>query len=144
VVASIGLTPPVLAAEYLEDGTPIIVQPYIAGKRPSQRDYHLLLEQFASTIHQIHHNTEVKQVLPKVSYNLYGVAGLDALARLQQKWDRHKSQVPAVADFIDESLDHLRQQLMDFQGTGLVASHNGICNANWLVSTDGRLYLLDL
>ena len=144
VVASIGLTPPVLAAEYLEDGTSIIVQPYIAGKRPSQRDYHLLLEQFASTIHQIHHNTEVKQVLPKVSYNLYGVAGLDALARLQQKWDRHKSQVPAVADFIDESLDHLRQQVMGFQGTGLVASHNDICNANWLVSTDGQLYLLDL
>ena len=33
---------------------------------------------------------------------------------------------------------------MDFQGTGLVASHNDICNANWLLSPDGALYLIDL
>ena len=33
---------------------------------------------------------------------------------------------------------------MSFQGTGLVASHNDICNANWLISTDEQLYLVDL
>ena len=144
VVASMGLTPPVLVAEHLEDGTSIIVQPYIAGKRPSQRDYHLLLEQFASAINQIHHNSEVKQVLPQASSDLYSAAGLEALAHLQNKWERYRPQVPEVADFIDESLDDLRQQVLNFQGTGLVTSHNDICNANWLVSTDGHLYLIDL
>jgi thiamine kinase-like enzyme len=61
-----------------------------------------------------------------------------------QKWKRHKSQAPEVADFIDESLDYLRDQVIDFQGTGLIASHNDICNANWLISTEGQLYLIDL
>lgn len=144
VVASIGLTPQVLAAASLKDGTSIIVQPHVAGKRPSRRDYHIHLEQFAFAINQIHHSAKVKQVLPEVSSNLYSVAGQESLAHIQQKWERHKSQVPEVADFIDESLDYLRQQVTDFQGTGLVASHNDICNANWLISTDGQLYLIDL
>ena len=144
VVASIGLTPQVLAADTLRDGTSIIVQPYITGKSPSRNDYHIRLEQFASTINKIHHNPEVKHVLPKVSSNLYSTGGLESLAHIQQKWERYKSKVPSVADFIDESLDYLRQQVKDFQGTGLVASHNDICNANWLVSTDERLYLIDL
>lgn len=144
VVASIGLTPQVLLSGHLEDGTTIIVQPYIAGKRPSRRDYHTHLEQFASAISQLHHNAAVKQVLPKVSSELYCAAGLELLIHLQQKWERHKAQVPEVADFIDESLDYLRQQVTEFQGTGLVASHNDICNANWLISTDGQLYLIDL
>lgn len=144
VVASMGLTPQVVAADFLRDGTSIIVQPYIAGRKPSRNDYHIRLEQFASAINQLHHNTEVKQVLPKISSNLYSVAGLESLAHIQQKWDRYRLKVPHVMDFIDESLDYLRQQVKDFQGTGLVASHNDICNANWLISTDGQLYLIDL
>ncbi|HEY2980104.1 MAG TPA: phosphotransferase [Anaerolineales bacterium] len=144
VVASIGLTPQVLAAGSLGDGTSIIVQPYIAGKRPSQRDYHNRLEQFASAINLIHHSAEVKQALPEASSHLYGVVALESLARVQQKWERHKALVPSVAAFVDESLDYLRRQVMDFQGTGLIASHNDICNANWLISPDGKLYLIDL
>lgn len=144
VVASIGLTPQVLAVDSLRDGTSIIVQPYITGKRPSRKDYHIRLEQFASAINLIHHNREVKQVLPKVSSDLYSAVGLESLAHIQQKWERYKSEVPDVADFVDESLEYLRQQVTGFQGTGLVASHNDICNANWLISTDGQLYLIDL
>jgi thiamine kinase-like enzyme len=144
MVASIGLTPQVLVAGHLEDGTTIIIQPYIVGKRPSQGDYHTRLKQFASAINQIHHNAAVKEVLTEVSSDLYRVAGLEALTRLQQKWDRYKAQVPNVADFIDESLEYLRQQVADFQGAGLIASHNDICNANWIISSTGRLYLIDL
>jgi thiamine kinase-like enzyme len=144
VVASLGLTPQVLVAESLGDGTSIIVQPYISGKRPSRRDYRIRLEQFASAINQIHHNVEVKQVLPEASSSFYSVLGLESLDHIKQKWERYKSQVPEVADFIDESLDYLRHQVIDFQGTGLVASHNDICNANWLISTEGQLYLIDL
>src|SRR5215216_726674 len=144
VVASLGLTPQVLTAGFLGDGTSIIIQPYIAGRKPSQRDFYTHLEQFVSTIKQIHHSVELKQILPNVSSELYRFAALESLARLQQKWERHKSQVTNVADFIDESLEYLRQQIMNFQGTGLVASHNDICNANWLLSTEGQLYLIDL
>ena len=49
-MASIGLTPQVLASGYLEDGTFVVVQSYIAGRRPTRRDYRLHLEQIATTI----------------------------------------------------------------------------------------------
>jgi len=143
-VASIGLTPQVLAAGSLTDGTSIIIQPYINGKNPSRRDYHTHLEQFATAISKVHHSAKVEQVLPKTAFSLYSATGVEALAHLQQKWEYYKSRVPGVAGFVDESLDYLKQQVMGFQGTGLVASHNDICNANWLISPDGALYLIDL
>jgi hypothetical protein len=143
-VASLGLAPPVLAYGSLPDGTSILVQPCIPGKNPSRRDYRERLEQFASAIRKVHHSPAVKQVLPEVPFDLYSSAGLEALGCLQQKWERYRSQVPALAGFVDESLADLRQQVMAFQGSGLVASHNDICNANWLISSDGQLYLIDL
>jgi thiamine kinase-like enzyme len=143
-MASIGLTPQVLVAGYLTDGTSIVVQPYIAGRKPSRKDYHIHLEQIATTINRTHHSLEVKRVLPAASSNLYSVVGLESLTRIQQRWKHYRAQVPEVAEFVDESLAHLAQQVQCFLGTGLVASHNDICNANWLVSSDGQLYLIDL
>lgn len=49
-----------------------------------------------------------------------------------------------MAAFIDESLAHLAEQISRFAGSGLVASHNDICNANWRLTPDGRFYLVDL
>jgi thiamine kinase-like enzyme len=143
-MASISLTLQVLVAGYLTDGTSIIVQPYIAGRKPSRRDYHIHLEQFATAIHHVHHNPEVKQVLPKASSDLYSVIGTESLVRIQQRWEHYRARVPEVAEFVDESLAYLAQQVQRFLGAGLVASHNDICNANWLISPDERLYLIDL
>jgi len=143
-MASLGLTPPVLADGHLEDGTSIIVQPHIAGRTPSRTDYRIHLDQFAAAIHRTHHSPEVKQALPEAASDLYRLAGLESLTRLQRKWQRYRAQVPEVADFIDESLADLIRQIQRFQGAGLVASHNDICNANWLISSDGQLYLIDL
>jgi len=143
-MASIGLTPQVLVTGYLEDGTSLLVQPYITGKKPSRRDYRVYLEHFAKIISTVHQSLEIKRVLPEVFSNQYNIIGIEALTRLQQKWDCYKSQVPAFADFVDESLAHLREQVRVFLGGGLVASHNDICNANWLISSSGRIYLIDL
>ena len=143
-IAAIGVTPPVLAAGSLEDGTSIIVQAYIAGRTPTRKDYREQLEQFAAIIDKVHHSPALKQVLPQASSDLYSAAGWGALIRLQQKWELYRPLVPQVAGFIDESLDDLVEQVKGFQGTGLVASHNDICNANWLLSEDKSLYLIDL
>ncbi len=143
-MASLGLTPQVLVAGYLADGTSVVVQPYIAGRKPSRKDYHTNLEKIATTIHKTHHSPEVKRVLPEASSDLYSVVGLELLTRIQRRWKHYKSHVPEVAEFVDESLAYLAQQVQCSLGTGLVASHNDICNANWLVSADGRLYLIDL
>ncbi|CAG0960337.1 hypothetical protein GPROT1_00762 [Gammaproteobacteria bacterium] len=141
---SIGLVSPVLATGYLDDGTSIIVQAYIAGRKPSRIDYRRYLDQIATTINQTHHSADLQRVLPEVSSDLYSVVGLAALTRLQHRWNHYRDQVPEVADFVDESLAHLARQVQRFSGSGLVASHNDICNANWLIAPDGRLYLLDL
>ncbi len=143
-VASIGLTPQILEVGTLDDGTSLIVQAYITGRNPSRKDYRTYLEQFATTIHKVHHHPELKQLLPKTSSEFYSVVGLETLINIQQRWERYEAQVPNVADFVNQSLNHLDQQVRDFQGTGLVASHNDICNANWLISNDGQLYLIDL
>ena len=143
-MASIGLTPQLLAVGFLEDGTSIVVQAAIAGRKPSRNDYHAHLEQIATTIHRMHHSPEVQRVLPESASALYSDVGLESLTWIQQRWESHKGQVPEVAEFVDESLAHLAQQVQYFQGKGLVASHNDICNANWLISAAGQLYLIDL
>lgn len=143
-MTSIGLTPQIIAVGSLSDGTSIIVQPYINGRTPSWRDYQIHLEQFATAIHKMHHSPEVRQVLPNASSDLYCSAGLIALDALQQKWDLYKAQVLETEDFIDASLNDLGRQINTFEGTGLVASHNDICNANWLITSEGKLYLIDL
>ncbi|MGE5249212.1 MAG: phosphotransferase [Bacteroidota bacterium] len=143
-VASTGLTPQVLAAGCLEDGTSIIVQPYIAGRSPSRRDYRIHLDEFAAAIRKLHHSAEARRVLQKAPSELYRSAGLEALARLRERWERYKIRVPEFSEFVDGSLDHLGQEVRDFEGAGLAASHNDICNANWLITPDSRLYLIDL
>jgi thiamine kinase-like enzyme len=143
-LASLGLTPEVLAAGLLDDGTSILVQPFVAARTPTRRDYQIHLEQFATAIARVHSNPSIKKVLPRASSELYRELGLEALARIRQKWSRYQAQVPQTAGFIEESLELLGQQVQDFQGAGLVASHNDICNANWLIDPDGHLYLIDL
>ncbi len=115
-MASLGLSPPLLAAGYLEDGISILVQPYIAGRHPSREDYRLHLEQVAAIIHRMHHSPELQQVLPQVSSDLYRVVGSKSLTRLQQRWLHYRAQVPQVADFVDESLAYLSQQVQRFRG----------------------------
>jgi len=143
-MASLGLTLPVLVSGYLEDGTPMVVQPYIAGRKPSREDYHTHLNQIAAIINRTHHSYELKQVLPEISSDHYSAVGLESLTRIQQRWNHYKAQVPEVAEFIDESIAYLARQVQRFRGAGLVASHNDMCNANWLVSPEGQFYLIDL
>ncbi len=143
-MASLGLTPQVLASGYLADGTSIIVQPCIVGRNPSRKDYRANLEQIATMIHRTHHSAEVQRVLPETSSDFYCVVGLEVLTHIRRRWEYYRAQVPEVAEFVDAGLDDMAQQVQSFQGAGLVASHNDICNANWLVSSDGRFYLIDL
>ena len=141
---SLGLVPQLLASGYLEDGASIIVQRHLEARNPSRKDYRLHLEQFASIIDRVHHCSELQRVLPAVSSARYRDAGLEALNRLQQRWAHIREQVPGLAAFVDESLADLAGQIQSFSGSGLVASHNDICNANWLITPGGQLYLADL
>jgi thiamine kinase-like enzyme len=142
-MAEIGLTPPVLLYGQLDNGLSVIVQPFIAGRRPSRLDYWDQLTEVARLIRKMHHHLRIKRVLQAVSSNSYKDAGLRALDRLRQKWARYKEHVPLVTDFVDSSLEHLAQQVNTFSGEGLVASHSDICNANWLFASDGKIYVLD-
>ena len=142
-MASMDLTPSVMATGLLEDGTSLLVQPYIDGRKPSRKDFHAHLSTIATMIRRMHHSQEVGGVLPDARSDLYSVLGLDALTHVQQRWEQHKAQVPALAAWVDEKLACLEQQAQSLPGSGLVASHHDICNANWLIASDEKIYLID-
>jgi hypothetical protein len=143
-MASLGLTPPVIAAGHLDDGTSLLVQPFIQGRMPSRKDFRLYLEHIAAIVNTMHHSELVKTILPKCRTELYSLLGLEALSRLQHRWERYKQQVPSEAAWVDEKIIYLAEQLPDLIGSGAVASHNDICNANWLITPDEQIYLIDL
>jgi hypothetical protein len=142
-MADIGLTPPVLTVGELETGASIIVQPLMEGRMPSRRDYRNQMEEVAALIRKMHHHPRVQAALPRASSASHREAGSAALYQLRQKWERHKAHVPNEAGFVDESLEYLDRQVNLFSTEGLVASHNDICNANWLFASDGKIYLID-
>jgi thiamine kinase-like enzyme len=142
-MAEIGLTPPVQVFGQLESGLSIMVQPFITGRKPSQIDFCDQLQKVAALIRKMHHHPRVKATLQAVASNHHKDAGLRALNHLHQRWGYYKGQVPTVAKFVDGSLEHLTQQVNLFSSEGLVASHNDICNANWIFTSDGKIYIVD-
>ena len=143
VMAAIGLTPDILAYGKLDSGSSIIVQPRITGRRPSRKDYRERLESVATIVNTIHHQPRVREMFRAPSSTLYQEAGLRALHSLRRRWERHRAQVPLVAEFVDHALDELAQQINRFSGEGLAVSHNDICNANWLFADNGDIYIVD-
>jgi thiamine kinase-like enzyme len=143
-LAEIGLTPPVLAHGELESGVSIIVQPFIEGYEPSRADYRNYLREAAELVREMHTHPRIRETLPAAPSNSFRDAGLQALTHLRQKWECYRAQVPSVANFVDNSLDEIEQQINRFSGEGLVASHGDICNANWLFTPKGKIYILDL
>ena len=142
-MAETGLTPPVIIHGQLESGLPIIVQSLITGRNPSRADYRERLTKVAELIREMHGSPRIKGALQAASSNTYKDAGARALDRLRQKWERHKAQISSAAEFVENSLEGLAQQVNQFTGEGLVASHGDICNANWLFASDGNIYLID-
>ena len=142
-MAQISLTPPILIHGQLDHGLSVIVQPFIAGRTPSRSDYRNQLIEVAGLIRKMHNHSQTKGILQPIYSNLSKDAGLQALNRLRQKWERYKVQIPNVAEFVDNSFEYLAEQVNLFSGEGLVVSHGDICNANWLFASDGKIYILD-
>ena len=67
-----------------------------------------------------------------------------ALGQVRSRWEGVKGQVGEVAGFVDGGLEELEERMRQFEGGGLVASHNDICWDNWLLAEDGRIFVLDL
>ena len=143
-MASLGLSPQIITTGSLADGTSIMVQPFIQGKIPNRHDFQIHLEQFAGMLGKMHHSGLMRNILPATSTELYSQLGLQVLDRLQQRWEQYKFLVPSEAAWVDEKITWLSNQLRELPGSGLVASHNDICNANWLITPQGQIYLIDL
>ena len=143
-MSSLGLTPEIILNGRLEDGVSILVQTYIQGRNPSWTDFQQYLERIARAVSKTHNSLELVDSLPKTSSALFADSGLAALEQVQRKWELYRSQVPKSGEFIDQSLTQLKQDVLGFLGGGVVASHNDICNANWLITPKGKIYLVDL
>ena len=143
-MARLGLTPEVLKADRMEDGTTLLVQQYVDGRKPERPDYRQHLEQVANMIREMHNSEELKVTLPGAPLDDYAQAGLHVLEAVRARWEGVREQVPEVAYSVGQGLSELEQRIKRFRGGGLVASHGDICNANWLLTVEGRLYLVDL
>lgn len=144
VMASLGLTPPVVASGYLEDNTSILVQPHVEGRRPSWPDFRHYLPDIAAVVNATHHSQALRAVLHARTSETYKDVGLAAAGRVRHRWGLYRDHVPSVANEIDDTLNTLDREIQDFVGDGLVSSHNDICNANWLITADDKVYLVDL
>ena len=143
-MASIGLTPPVLATSVLGDGTSLLVQPYVTGRTPTRLDFRNYLEHFARMVATMHRSPKVSRVLPPASSTRYRLLALQALLHLRHRWEQYKGSVTSVAALVDDSLASLEGRIDQMSGAGVEASHNDICNANWIITLDGQIYLVDL
>ncbi|MFO7536647.1 MAG: aminoglycoside phosphotransferase family protein [Chloroflexota bacterium] len=144
IMAAVDLTPAVILSGHLDDGTSILVQPYINGRNPSWQDFRHYRPSIAAVVNKTHHNSALKSILAVGRSETYKEAGETAVKHIQQKWALYRSQLPGVADYIDETLAQLKWEAQRFIGGGLVASHNDICSGNWLITTAGKVYLVDL
>lgn len=143
--AWLGLVPPVIHSGQLEDGTTILVQARMQGRKPSRADFQRHLGQFAESLRILHNSEALQGLLPPRRSNLYQDVGFEMLAEVEHRWRAVIPGLPLpVVSYIEEKIAYLRDCLAQFQGGGLAASHNDPCNANWLVTEEGRIYLLDL
>lgn len=142
-MADLGLTPPIVISGHMQDGRSVLVQPWIAGLTPSKRDFQERLEDVAAVVRKMHHQPRLRELLQAPPSSQYRDAGIQALVELRNKWERYKAQMPSIARFVDHGLDDIARQIELFSGEGLVVSHNDICNANWLFTPDGQIYVLD-
>ncbi len=142
--AQLVLAPPLIAAGCLQEGTSILVQQRIQGHMPTRQDFQRLLRQFAQSIRSLHGSQALQQHLaPRLSHQ-YRDVGLEMLVEVEQRWQFYAPCVPSrVAGYVNEKMEYLKNRLGQLQGSGLVASHSDPCNANWLVSDEERVYLLD-
>ena len=113
----------------LEDGTTIMVQEFISGRTPTRHDYRNHIEDFANAINKIHHCDEIKKTLPKPENDQFSTIGTSVLNDIDKRWNKYNHLVPDSADFVDQGINQLREAVYQFTGSGLVASHNDICNS---------------
>lgn len=143
-MAAMGLTPPVVTTDQLEDGTTLIIQPYIDGRKPSWSDFQLYIDQFASLIGSIQRSSELMHILPTPASDSYRDLAQSDLRQLRQRWAEHKAQVPNVAGWVDDQLGRLEAQINTMDGAGAVVAHHDLCNPNWIISAMDKVYLIDL
>lgn len=142
-MADLGLSPSVIAAGTLDDGTSILLQEYVEGRKPTRKDFQKNLDVFALHISRTHQSEVLRSILAKRRSTQYKDVGLEALADVARRWEQYKGEVPDCAAYVDEKIQLLKEAIRLMEGGGLVCSHGDPCNANWLVANDGRIYLLD-
>jgi thiamine kinase-like enzyme len=143
IMSGMGIAPDVIATGLLEDGSSILVQQWVSGRMPSRQDFREQMHAFAHILLLTHQSENLKGVLPQFSSQDYKSAGVAMIAVVEKRWLKIKPHVLALSDEVDQKIQYLKDHVEQFTGSGLVASHNDVCNGNWLIAQDGRIYLLD-
>ena len=144
VMSDLGLSPKVVATGVLDDGTSILIQQQVHGRAPTRADFQQYYRKFARSLNLTHNCAALMRVLPPRTSDQYKHVGMQSLGEIQKRWQKYQAKVPQYAPYINAKIRNLEDEVGQFPGGGLVASHNDVCNGNWLVSLqDEKIYLLD-
>ena len=139
------LTPPILGSGTLTDGTTILIQPYLAARAPSWGDFALRLDEFANVVRKMQCDPRVHEAVAHATSPRHRDLAESAFGRLTARWLSNRDLLPREAtERVDNALAGLWGEIQEISGSGVVAAHNDICDANWLITAAGKIYLVDL
>jgi len=143
IMSELGFSPKVIVTGRLENGITVLVQEFISGRVPLRSDFQENLKKIAETIRDTHQSGCLKRSLSGKTSRSFKDVGFEIINQVEGRWEKYRYQVPKIAKYVDEKIIYLKEEVSKFSGGGLIASHNDICNGNWLITDDGRIYLLD-
>ena len=144
ILSELGISPKIVNHGCLNDGTSVIVQEYISGHNPSPKDFQSHIYDVATILSNVHNNRKLQTVLKKDEINTCQEAALKAFYGIVERWEYNKKELVAYNGYIDDSLMQIKSNIRQIEGKNLASVHNDICNANWVISDNGFIFLVDL
>jgi len=143
ILGDLGISPKIINSGFLEDGKTIIIQEYVTGHNPSPKDFQTHIYEIATILANVHNSKKLQKVLKKSEIKTYQEAALKAFYEIVDKWEYYKNELSAYTVYIDNSLKQIQSNIYKIEGNNLVSAHNDICMANWLISDNGLVFLVD-
>ncbi|MBA2873856.1 phosphotransferase family protein [Thermaerobacillus caldiproteolyticus] len=135
VLSAEGIVPKLVWTKRMENGDVITAQQWLNGRELKPHD--MGSEQVASLLRKIHRSQDLVAMLKRLGKTpLLPEVMVD---KLKERMSRHSFDEPIVK----QALVWLEQNLPSIQNEEFVVCHCDINHNNWLLSEDGRLYLID-
>lgn len=134
VLSAEGIVPKLVWTKRMENGDVITAQQWLNGRELKPHD--MGGEQVASLLRKIHRSQDLVEMLKRLGKTpLLPHMMIDKLRTMLQQW--------AYEPLITQAFAWLEQQLSSIRCDEFAVCHCDMNHNNWLLSEDGRLYLID-